>query len=249
MAIGAESWTLTVVPDAETVGRRAADVLAEVVNGNREAVIAVPTGRTPLGMFGDLGKRVARQELDLSRISLVCLDEYVGLGPDDPNSLTRWLHGAFLTPAGIDAARVVTLPVTEEDLVAGAAGYEAELTARGGLDLAVLGLGPNGHIAYNEPGSTATSRTRVIDLTAESMDRAAEEWTGDSSVPNQAMTIGVGTLLEARRLVLIVTGAGKADMLRRALRESPSADVPASWLRLGGDRLTVITDEAAAARL
>ncbi len=249
MAIGAESWTLTVVPDAETVGRRAADVVAEVVNGNPDAVIAVPTGRTPLGMFGDLGDRVARQELDLSRISLVCLDEYVGLGPEGPNSLTRWLGDHFMTQAGVAAARVVTMPVTERDLMAGAAGYEAELTARGGLDLAVLGLGPNGHIAYNEPGSTAISRTRVIDLTAESMSRAAEEWTGGSRVPHQAMTIGVGTLLEARAVVLIVTGAGKAEMLRRALRELPSADVPASWLRLAGDRLTVIADEAAASRL
>jgi glucosamine-6-phosphate deaminase len=249
MTTSAESWTLTVVPDAATVGRRAADVVAEVVDANPDGVLAVPTGQTPLGLFTDLAERVARQELDLSRVSLVCLDEYVGLGPADSNSLTRWLRDALMTPARIDPARVVTLPVTDDDLAAGAVRYEAELMKRGGLDLAVLGLGPNGHIAYNEPGSIATSRTRVVDLTGESLARAAEDWTGSEAVPKQAMTIGVGTLLDARRLVLIVTGAAKAEMLRRAMRETPSAVVPASWLRMAGSRLIVIADEAAATRL
>lgn len=249
VTIGVEPWILEVVPDAESVGRRAADVVAEVVSTHPQATIAVPTGRTPLGMFAEINARVRREEIDLSRATLFCLDEYLGLASDDPNSLTRWLRNVFVAPAGIDPIRVVTLPATEGDHAAGAALYEAELTARGGLDLAVLGLGPNGHIAYNEPGSTANSRTRVVDLTPESIARAAEEWTGAPGVPGQAITIGVGTLLEARRIVLIVTGAGKADILCRALRDAPSAAVPASWLQLAAERLTVIVDTLAAARL
>ncbi len=106
----------------------------------------------------------------------------------------------------------------------------------------------NGHIAYNEPGSAADSRTRVIDLAQESIDQAAGYFHG-ASVPTKAMTVGVGTLLESERIVLIAAGAGKAEIIRQALRDPMSADVPASWLRLAPERVTVILDEAAAALL
>jgi glucosamine-6-phosphate deaminase len=143
---------------------------------------------------------------------------------------------------------VHTLPTLAADHAAAAAAYEAEITAHGGLDLAVLGIGGNGHIAYNEPGSAADSRTRVVDLTPESLAQADGYFDG-LPVPNRAMTVGVGTLLEARRLVLIAAGENKAEIMRQALREPMSSAVPASWLRLVPEKVTVILDEAAAARL
>ena len=242
-------FALTVLPDEAAMSRRAAGIVAETVARAPEAAITVPTGSTPLGMFAELVERVRRGELDLSRVHVYCLDEYLGVTADDPNSLTGWLQRAFIAPTGIDPARVHALPSTDPDPEAAAARYEAELTGRGGLELAVLGLGPNGHVAYNEPGSTADSRTRVVDLTPESMAQAAAYWEGTVPIPSRAMTVGVATLLEARRIVLIVAGEGKADILRRTLREPMSADVPASWLRLAGPRLEVIADEAAASRL
>jgi len=141
------------------------------------------------------------------------------------------------------------LPTTAEDPAGSAASFDRELVQRGGLDLAVLGLGPNGHIGYNEPGSPLESRTRVVNLTSESVRQAAAYWSGDVSVPGEAVTLGVGTLLEAKRIVLIVSGDAKSAILRRALEESPSAEVPASWLRLAGDRLHVIADREAAKAL
>ena len=248
------AFVLTVVPDEATMSRLAADIVADAVRRAPEATIAVPTGRTPLGMFDELIGRVRRGEVDLSRVHVYCLDEYLGVGPDDPTSLTRWLRRAFLDPAGIDPERVHAVPATDPDPAAAAARYEAELAARGGLDLTVLGLGPNGHIAYNEPGSAVDSRTRVLDLTPESIAGAAASWEETVAIapeghPSRAMTVGVATLLEARRLLLIASGAGKAAMLRRTLREPMSAEVPASWLRLAGDRLRVIVDEAAASAL
>jgi glucosamine-6-phosphate deaminase len=236
---------LVVLADAAAVGKAAADVVAETVRRMPEAAIAVPTGSTPLPMFGEVIDRVRRGDLDLSRIQLFCLDEYVGVAPADPNSLTGWLARAFLKDAGIPPANVHTLPSTDPDLEEAPRRYERALAAHGGLELAVLGLGGNGHIAYNEPGSPADSRTRVVTLTPESVEQAAGYFEG-RSVPTQAMTVGVGTLLEARSLVLIVTGTAKADVLHRALRQPMSAEVPASWLRLAGDRVTVIADEAAA---
>ena len=235
---------LVIVPDAEAMGRAAAEVVAKTVTRMPEAAIAVPTGSTPLPMFEELIDRVQRGTLDLSRVHVFCLDEYLGVAPTDPSSLTGWLTRAFLAPAGIPADRIHPLPATDPDPEAAVRRYEADLAAHGGLDLAILGLGPNGHIAYNEPGSAADSRTRVVQLTPESVARAAGYFEG-RAVPSLAMTAGVGTLLEARRLVLIVAGKAKAEMLCRTLRGPMTAEVPASWLRLAGDRLTVIADEAA----
>ena len=244
-----ERWTIRVVLDAAAMGAAAADVVAEVVREKREAVISVPTGSTPLTMFDVLAARAARGEIDLSRIELFCLDEYLGVDANDPNSLTRWLFEALIDRAGIDPGRVHALPSAAPDPVAAAAAFERELETRGGLDLAVLGLGPNGHVAYNEPGATADSRTRVVDLTPESIAQASAYWQDTVPIPSQAMTMGVGTLLGAKRLVLIVTGAAKAGILKQALEAPMSADVPASWLRLAGPRLETIVDEAAAGEL
>lgn len=252
MAATAETssgFALTIVPDGRAMASLAADAVTETVAADPAAAIAVPTGGTPLPMFEELVGRVRRGELDLSCVHLYCLDEYLGVLPEDPNSLTGWLLRAFLDPAGIDPARTHTVPAADPDPDAAAARYDAELAARGGLALAVLGLGPNGHVAYNEPGSGAESRTRVVTLTPESIAQASAYWRGELPIPDRAITVGVGTLREARRIVLIVSGAAKADVLRRALQEPPSAEVPASWLRLSGERLTVIADEAAASRL
>lgn len=239
--------TVVVLSDADAVGSAAADIVAATVRANPRAVIAVPTGTTPLPMFAALIDRVTRGELDLSHIDLFCLDEYVGVARSDPNSLTGWLTRVFIEPAGIPFAHVHVLPSTDDDLAGAPGRYEAALAAHGGLDLAILGLGGNGHIAYNEPGSAANSRTRIITLTPESQTQAAGYFEG-RSVPTQAMTIGVETLLEARQIVLLVTGAAKTDILAKTLHAPMSDDIPASWLRLAGDRVTVLADEAAAGR-
>jgi glucosamine-6-phosphate deaminase len=238
---------VVVLGDAAAVARAAADVVEETVRRKPGAAISVPTGSTPLPMFAELIGRVRRGEFDLSRVRLFCLDEYVGVATGEPNSLTGWLRRVFADPAGIPAAHVHALPSTEPEVDDGLRRYEADLAAHGGLELAVLGLGGNGHIAYNEPGSAANSRTRVLTLTPESVAQAAHYFEG-RSVPTQAMTVGIGTLLEARRIVLVVTGAAKVDVLRRTLHEPMTAEVPASWLRLAGERLTVIVDEAAMRR-
>ena len=249
MTIGSENWNLTVFRDSLAASQGAADVVSAVIAGNPHAAISFPTGSTPLGMFDVLAARAARGEIDFSVVTIFCLDEYVGVTPEDPNSLTRWLREGFLNRIGIKPAQLRSLPVTANDLIAAAAEYEESIAARGGLDLAILGLGPNGHIGYNEPGSTADSRTRVIELTPESRNQASDYWEGAVPIPDRAMTIGVGTLLEARQILLLVLGEAKAGMLRRTLDEPMIADVPASWLRMAGPRLNVIVDEAAASDL
>ncbi len=248
-ATGAAGYTLTVVADAAAMGGMAAEIVAAAVAAKPGLVLAVPTGSTPLGMFEHLVAMVRAGDLDLSGVRLFCLDEYVGVEPDDPNSLTGWLRRSFVAPAGIPWDRVHAVASSAADPDDAAAAYDAEIAAAGGLDLAVLGLGPNGHIAYNEPGSTADSRTRVLALTPESIAQAAAYWTAGVETPSRAITVGVGTLLESEQLVLIVSGAAKTEMLRRALEEPMDPAVPASWLRLAGNRLHVVADAAAAGAL
>src|SRR5688572_12928397 len=244
-----ENWKFSIFRDASAASEAAADRVAATIANESDATIALPTGSTPLIMFDILAARAARGEIDFSGVHLFCLDEYVGVTPEDRVSLTRWLRDAFLQRVGLPAEHVHPLPSTADDLVAAASEFDQAIAARGGLDLAVLGLGPNGHIGYNEPGSRADSRTRVVTLTPESRSQAAAYWEGAAEIPARAMTMGVATLLEAKQIVLLVTGAAKAKMLRRTLEEPMSADVPASWLRLGGPRLTIIADEAAASEL
>lgn len=236
---------VTVVPDYAAMSRRAAEIVAEVVSQSPAATIAVPTGSTPLGMFDELIGMVKSNDLDFAHTQIFCLDEYLGVTRDDPNSLTGWLWKAFLGPAGIPSRHVHAIDTADPDPEAAAARYEQTLIGLGGLELAVLGLGPNGHIAYNEPGSSADTRTRAVNLTPQSIAQASAYWENTIPIPSRAMTIGVGTLLEARRIVLIVSGSDKAGILHRVLNEPMSADVPASWLRLAGERFDVIADEAA----
>ena len=237
-----------VVPDYDAMSEAAADIVAETIAAKPTCALCVPTGNTPLGMFQRLIDRVERGEISFAGNQLFCLDEYVGIDEEDPESLTRWLNRSFLEPARISVGNIHTLPTTAANLEAAAAAYEREIADAGGLELAVLGLGGNGHIAYNEPGSTGDSRTRVLTLTDESIEQAEGYFEG-RTVPTEAMTVGVGTLLEARRIVVIVSGGGKADGLHAALRGEMTPNVPASHLQLVPDKVLVIADADAAARL
>lgn len=238
-----------ILNSSDAAAKRVAEIVVQTVAAKPDAVLAVPTGSTPLPMFAHLIAMVNAGELDLSRVELFTLDEYAGMAPDRPNSLTGWLIEEFLDPARIQESRRHLIPATAADLEQAATAYEAELHALGGLDLAVLGLGPNGHIAYNEPGAAAHSRTRVVPLTPGSIEQAAGYWPEEDPVPPLAITMGIGTLLEARQLVLLVTGDAKAEMLQQALQGPLTSDVPASWLQRAGEKLTVIADREAASRL
>ena len=241
--------TITVVDSYEVMSRRAADIVADTVGRHPACAITVPTGSTPLGMYQELIRRVDAGTLDLSRVQIFCLDEYLGTSPDDVASLTGWLQREFLVPARIPEENIHYIPATADDPDAAAERYEAEIRAAGGLELAVLGLGPNGHVAFNEPGSAPDSRTRVLDLTEESREQNAAYYENRAEIPAQAMTMGLGTILGARRLVLIVSGESKAGIVRQSLEGPMTLDVPGSWLQLAGEKLEVILDAEAASAL
>lgn len=230
--------------DQEALARAAADLVAEALATRPTAALVFPTGATPRPLFRELVARARRGEVRFDRCRIFCLDDYYPLPPDDPRSCFHELRTALLDPLGIQPGQVHRLPPPGETIAAACAAYEAAIVAAGGIDLAVLGLGLNGHLGFNEPGSTVDSRTRVVALQPDTVRRNAQR-VGGTLLPDHGITMGIATLLEARKLLLLVTGEEKAGILARALREPVGPAVPASFLRLAADA-TVLADLAAA---
>lgn len=233
-----------VVADYEALSRAGADLVAAAIAANPAANLVVATGETPMGLYRELARRHRDGLLDTSSLRVFQLDAYLGLAPDDRRSLYRWMRESFLDPLGIPPERVVRLPGAAADPLAACRAYEDALRQAGGLDLSILGLGPNGHLGFNEPPADPRSPTRVVDLTEESLESNARYWGGRDQVPSRALTAGMGVLLAARQTLLVVAGERKRPILRRVLDGPPTPDVPASFLaRAAG--VTVIADRAA----
>jgi glucosamine-6-phosphate deaminase len=235
---------LIVVDDYEALGREGARVIAEVIARKPDAAIVVATGDTPMGIYEELAERQERGEVDASRVRAFQLDEYLGVPPDDRRSLYGWMERSFIHPLGIPEANVVRFPWQEERAAEGIADYVRAVEEADGFDLAILGLGPNGHLGFNEPPSGPDSPTRVVDLTEESIESNAEYWGGPDVVPRRAITAGVDLILAARRILLVVSGEHKQDILRRTLEGPMTPDVPSSYLQQA-EGVTVLADRAA----
>jgi len=219
----------------------AADMVMAQVKAKPDSLLVLPTGNTPIGLFRELAAR--GDEVDFRRTRFVTLDEYAGIASDDPRRLTSWLAREVFEPLGITCDRVSVFnpgaaPEAEGERI------EHAIADAGGIDLAVLGLGPNGHLGFNEPGSAANSRARLVALAPESIVSNAAYWGSEAAVPRRAFTLGLGTLLEARQCMLIVSGVAKAQILERALAGPIGPIVPASLLR-NHSRAVVIADRAA----
>jgi glucosamine-6-phosphate deaminase len=235
---------IEVVDDPAWLARAAADAIAGAVAADGPVTIVPATGETPVATYAELADRHARGVFDASGVSVVQLDEYVGLADDDRRALFGWMDRTVLTPLDIDAGRVERLP-TDGDLASACAAFDESLAARGGIDLAILGLGTNGHLGFNEPPSDQTSATRAVELTPATIAANARYWGAEGDVPTRAVTLGLRALLEARHILLLVSGAAKHDIVRRALEGPVGQDVPASFVRHAKGSVTVLVDRAA----
>lgn len=235
---------LVVVQGYEELSRAGADIVAAAVETQPSAVLVLATGDTPMGTYLELAKRREEGRLETARLKVFQLDEYLGVGPDDPRSLYMWMARAVLRPLAIPTAHVVRLPGETLDPSAACRVYEQAVAKAGGFDLAVLGLGPNGHLGFNEPPSDSVSQTRAVSLTKESLKASARYWEGDGQVPPRALTAGMDILLAARKILLLVSGHHKHDILRRVIKGPATPDVPASYLQ-AVDGATIIVDRAA----
>jgi glucosamine-6-phosphate deaminase len=235
---------LVIVESYEELSRVAADRIAAAIAAKPTAALVLATGSTPMGAYQELAARRQGGVFDATRVRVFQLDAYLGLKPDDRRSLYRWMAESFLAPQGILEADVVRLPGDAPDPQAACRAYDEAVQAAGSFDLSVLGLGPNGHLGFNEPPADPRSPTRVVTLTEESIESNARYWGGRDQVPRQALTAGMAVLLKARQTLLLVSGAHKHAILRRTVESAPSSDVPASFLQHAAN-VAVIADRAA----
>lgn len=233
---------LILVENAADLAQRAADEIALEIALKPNLCLLAATGNTPMGTYAELAARRVTGMLEVSNLRVAQLDEYLGVSDDDPRSLYRWLESSLTEPLGVTTERLLRFHGNAADPDADCREFDANITVWGGVDLAVLGLGPNGHLGFNEPPSPSDAPTRVLDLTPESLKSNAPYWNG-LEVPRRAVTAGMNLILGSKRVLLLVSGEGKREILRRALLEPPTPDVPASLLR--GANLTVIADRAA----
>ncbi len=230
--------------DAEEAGRLAAQVILEAVKTDPAAVIGLATGSSPLPLYAAL----AASGADFSAVSGFALDEYLGLAEGHPQSYAEVVRTEVTEPLGLDPALVHTPDPHGDDHAANAEAYDAAIHAAGGIDVQILGIGSNGHIGFNEPGSAFDSRTRVVPLAERTRQDNARFFGSLEEVPEQCVTQGIGTIFEARQLLLVAHGAHKAEAVRLALEGPVGQEFPASVIQRHPN-VTVVLDRAAAAQL
>lgn len=231
---------------AEEIGACAADIVEPFVRDG--ATLGLATGSTPSPTYQELIRRHREEGLSFADCRAFLLDEYVGLGPADEQSYHATIRRELTAHVDIDDANVHSLDGLAADPADEARSYEERITRAGGVAVQILGVGANGHIAFNEPPSALDSRTRLVDLTERTIADNARFFDTDDQVPRQALTQGVGTILEAGTLVLIATGPSKAAAVKALVEGPVTPGCPASVLQTHPDA-TVLLDEAAAAHL
>jgi glucosamine-6-phosphate deaminase len=243
--------TLHIAQDDTDFAARAADLfiaaLETCLKGRKDGkgpLVVLPTGNTPLGMYRELIARYGQRQDLWQNLRFLALDEYAGLEPDDARLFYGWVSRAFLDPAGVPPQNRLCFNSNAANPHDEIARVDQWLKDNGPIDIAVLGLGTNGHIAFNEPGSAFHQAAHAVTLTQDSITANAKYWGGENHVPKHAYTLGLGQLSAARQTILLVNGAHKATILKRVLHGDISTDVPATYLRQQAG-VTILADRAA----
>ncbi|HJW94605.1 MAG TPA: glucosamine-6-phosphate deaminase [Thermoanaerobaculia bacterium] len=213
---------------------RAAEIFLGAIHANPRIVFGLPTGRTPIGMYDRIVAICSREYHCFTEVTTFNLDEYVGISCEHPGSYCTYMREHLFEHVDIDRRSAHIPNGNAADLIDECMRYERTIRNAGGLGLTFLGLGRNGHIGFNEPGTPFQSRTRVVSLT-QSTRTANASCFADGEVPKQAMTMGIGTILESKSIVLLVSGTGKEDAVARLRSGEINEEFPASALHLHGD--------------
>ena len=239
---------VVILPDAAAVARIGADVVEAVVRGRPAPVLGLATGSSPVPTYRELIRRHREEGLSFATTRAFLLDDYVGLPEDHPQRYAAVIRRDFTGHVDLPPEALDWPHGDAPDLPAECRRYEAAIAGAGGVDLQILGIGADGHLAFNEPGSSLSSRTRVKTLTARTREDNARFFGSAADVPHHVVTQGLGTILEAGHLLMVAIGEGKAGPIARALEGPVSAACPASVLQLH-ETATVLLDPAAAKQL
>lgn len=231
--------------DPAAVAQRAAQFVARLVRRKPDCVLGMATGGSPLGLYRELIRLHREEGLDFSQVTTFNLDEYVGLDPGHPQSYRRFMQTNLFEHLNIPRERTHVPDGRTLDFASYGARYEQLIRDAGGIDLQVLGIGSDGHIAFNEPGSSLGSRTRVKTLTRETIRDNARFFGGEERVPRLAITMGVGTILESKQCLLLAMGANKAQAIHDTIEGPVTAQVTASALQLHREVICIVDQPAA----
>ena len=232
----------------EEMSARTAEIFAQRIREKPNMVLGLATGGTPVGTYKELIRLHKKKGLDFSLATTFNLDEYVGLAPSHPQSYRYFMDKNLFDEINIKKENTHILSGIAEDPEAECTTFEERIASAGGIDLQLLGVGSNGHIAFNEPGTARDCRTHVVDLDESTIQDNARFFDDPSEVPRQALTLGIGTIMEAREIILLASGQAKAQVIARSIEGPITLAVPASALQLHPNTNFII-DQAAASQL
>lgn len=236
---------IVIDPTPEQSGERAAKIVEALVKQKPWPVLGLATGRSPLALYRELIRMHRDEGLDFSHVTTFNLDEYFGISREHPQSFYRQIHQEFLDHINILPGHTHIPDGSEPDFHATCENYEKAIKDAGGIDLQILGIGRTGHIGFNEPTSSLASRTRLKTLSTETIEDNRKA--GDD-IPSLSITMGIGTILEATRIVMLASGEAKAEAIAKAIEGPITSSCSASALQMHRD-VTILLDESAAANL
>lgn len=234
--------------DYKDMSRKAANIISAQVIMKPNCVLGLATGSTPIGTYDQLVEWYNKGDLDFSEVTTVNLDEYKGLPRTNDQSYYYFMHQHLFDRVNIDPERTNVPNGMEPDAEKECGRYEELIRSLGGVDLQLLGLGHNGHIGFNEPGEAFEKETHCVDLTESTIEANKRFFASADDVPKQAYTMGIKTIMQAKKILIVVNGENKADIVERAFFGPVTPEVPASILQLHND-VTLVGDEAALAKI
>ena len=236
---------LIVVNNYEELSKVAAKEFSKIIKEKENVVLGLATGGSPVGMYKELIRMYEQKELNFSKITTVNLDEYIGLNPEHNQSYRYFMNNNLFNHINIDKSNTFVPNGLAEDLEAQCKEYDQKIVELGGIDIQLLGVGNNGHIAFNEPNSELSSGTHIISLTDNTIEANARFFDNIDDVPRKAITMGVGGIMKAKKIILIASGESKAEAIKGIFSGKITTANPATMLQMHRD-VTVIVDEAAA---
>ena len=236
---------LIVVENYEELSKVAAQEYANVIKENPKAVLGLATGGSPIGMYKELIKMYENKELDFSNVTTVNLDEYVGLNPEHEQSYRHFMNENLFKHINVDITKTFVPNGLAEDLAAQCKEYDEKIKELGGIDVQLLGIGNNGHIAFNEPDTELSAGTHVISLTQNTIEANARFFDNIDDVPKTAITMGVGGIMKAKKIILIASGESKAEAIKGIFSGKITTENPASMLQMHRDVILIVDEDAA----
>ena len=236
---------LMITESYEELSKAAAEEFAKVIKEKPNAVLGLATGGSPVGMYKELIKMYEKNELDFSKVTTVNLDEYIGLNPEHNQSYRHFMNENLFNHININITNTFVPNGLAENLEVECKEYDKKIMELGGIDIQLLGVGNNGHIAFNEPDEQLSAGTHVISLTENTIEANSRFFENINDVPKKAITMGLGGIMKAKKIILIASGESKAEAIKGLFSGKITTDNPASMLQMHRD-VTVIVDKEAA---